>query len=378
VLLRPYALIRRGELCFGEEVEVVDGEIVRIGPHTGLPEPYVLSPAFVNAHSHLEYRGMLGKIHGESYFEWIRQIVQAKNLQNEDEVIQDCVQAVNENIQTGVGLIGEHSDRIGASSALACSPMKYRFFQEIVTFSSPGPAWELFLEKRKINEKILNQRVSLAPHAPHTVDEDSLRKVAVEEEFLSIHVAESVEENRFFEQGEGEILDFYHRFGGDRKPPKQRLALYLHELGLARKGVQWVHGCDLSINDAELMVETGTTLAHCPRSNLALNCPPAKVREFLDMGMTIGLGMDSVASSGPIDMFAEMRATLATAKRRGATLTGEQVWNMATTMGAQSLWEEGWQIEVGSKVPLIKVAVPGAVTTEELIEKGSPAEVSWQ
>lgn len=378
MLLRPYALIRRGELCFGEEVEVADGVVTRIGPHTGLPEPYVLSPAFVNAHSHLEYWGMLGKIPGESYFEWIRNIVQAKKLQTENEVHHDCVQAVRENIQTGVGLIGEHSDRLGASAALAGSGLKCKLFQEAVTFFDPESAWDGINEKRKKNQAILNSEVFLAAHAPHTVDEASLRRVAASEEFLSLHVAESVEENRFFERGEGEVLDFYERFGGTRQPPMKRLAPYLRDLGLARKGVQWVHGCDLSLEDAEIMIESGVTLAHCPRSNRALNCPPAKIREFLDMGMTIGLGLDAVACSGVIDMFEEMRAALATAKNRGAPLTGEQVWDMATTMGARSLWEEGWEIEVGAPVPLIKIAIPGAETTEELIEKASPEVVSWR
>ena len=60
----------------------------------------------------------------------------------------------------------------------------------------------------------------------------------------------------------------------------------------------------------EHLAEGEVMIAHCPRSNLNLGCPLPDVRRMLDMGLKVGLGMDSPASSGPIDMFAEMRAMM--------------------------------------------------------------------
>lgn len=98
---------------------------------------------------------------------------------------------------------------------------------------------------------------------------------------------------------------------------------------------------------------------------------------MLDAGIRVGLGMDSAASSGPIDMFEEMRAALAASHRRGEPLTGEQVLDMATAGGARSLGLSGWEIKEGSTVPLIKIVVDGCHTAEDLIENGSPGCVQW-
>ena len=106
-----------------------------------------------------------------------------------------------------------------------------------------------------------------------------------------------------------------------------------------------------------------------------LNCPTAPVRQMLDAGILVGLGLDSAASSGPIDMFEEMRAV-------SVLIRPEEIWNMATTMGADSIRFAAhelpaWRIERGSSVPLIKINVTDAYSTEELIERGSPDRVEW-
>ena len=80
----------------------------------------------------------------------------------------------------------------------------------------------------------------------------------------------------------------------------------------------------------ELIAERGCTVAHCPRSNSALGCPTAPIGVLLDMGVRVGIGMDSAASSGMIDMFAEMRETVRTSRETSRPLTEEEVWHMAT------------------------------------------------
>jgi cytosine/adenosine deaminase-related metal-dependent hydrolase len=143
-----------------------------------------------------------------------------------------------------------------------------------------------------------------------------------------------------------------------------------------------VHCCALEDGDIELIKTRGANVAHCPRSNAALGCPPAPVRELLSAGIKIGLGLDSAASSGPIDMFAEMRAALATSIDRSRPLSGEEVWRMATVIGAQIAAHAGvvapnWNIQPGSSPPLIKIHVPDAYETEQIIERAHPGLVEW-
>jgi len=101
---------------------------------------------------------------------------------------------------------------------------------------------------------------------------------------------------------------------------------------------------------------------------------------MLDAGIQLGLGLDSAATGGPIDMFAEMRAALSVSLTRGRYVAPEEIWLMATEMGNRSLpLGEGpeWGIFVGSATPLLKVHVEGAQTVEDLIERGTRERVEW-
>ncbi|MBC8063981.1 MAG: hypothetical protein H7Y17_04070, partial [Chlorobia bacterium] len=74
MIVRPYGIVQSGSLQLGLEILLHGNQITEVRPHTGIPENFVVSPAFVNAHSHLEYRGMQGKLKSEEYWSWIREI----------------------------------------------------------------------------------------------------------------------------------------------------------------------------------------------------------------------------------------------------------------------------------------------------------------
>src|SRR5262249_13723713 len=152
--------------------------------------------------------------------------------------------------------------------------------------------------------------------------------------------------------------------------------------GLVRPGAQFVHCCAIEHDDVHLLANHRVTVAHCPRSNVRLKCPVAPVREMLDAGILVGLGLDSPASSGPIGMFAEMRSALSVSMERGKPVTPEEVWRMATSMGADSLRAAvpelpKWRIEPGSQVPLIAIHLSTAQTVDDLIQRGTPDKVKW-
>ena len=378
---RPYALVMGGELHIGLELVVENGTITAIRPHTNMPDGYVISPAFVNAHSHLEYRGLEGKVPTGDYFAFIRGITELKKAQSLEEVQEDCLLAANENQATGVALIGEHSDRPGSAAALELAGIGGMLFQELITFFEREAREEKI---RSVRERLPGQsqlfsgESALAPHTPYTVDRDTLRRFANGGPF-SIHVAESAYENRFFVSGEGPIADFYRRCGFEVVPTGKSVVATLADWGLVREGAQFVHCCDLSPDDIQLLASAGVKVAHCPRSNVALNCPDAPVREMLDAGISVGIGLDSAASSGPIDMFAEMRSALEVSLKRGKPLEAEEVWQMATNANSLPFTSPPakWDIYVGSKVPLIEVHIEQPQSTLDLIENGAPQAVKW-
>ncbi len=378
--LRPLAVVIDGRLESGLEVEIdATGEVHEMRALEGDPEDYVLSPAFVNAHSHLEYRGLQGQLSARGYFDWIKAITLAKQGQSLAQVREDCLVAAYENRLTGVAWVAEHSDRPFSGEAMSHHGLDGIIFQEVITFAeaaSLGDKLAQVAENMRQSTRQFDGEVHINPHAPWTVDEATLRAIAEASGRISIHVAESVHENDYFEKDKGPIAQAC-REAGVTRTLGLRVVSYLAGLGYLRQGVQFVHCCDVDGDEIEQLASAGVGVAHCPRSNEALDCPRMPLREMLDAGVLVGLGLDSAASSGPIDMFAEMRSALEVAQKRGAEVTPEEVWRMATTMGAESLGVYSWEIGEGSLVPLIKIHVSDASSTGGLIGTASPRSVEW-
>ena len=418
--LRPYGLVINGVLERGLEIAIVDGVIQEIRASTHKPEPFVISPAFVNAHSHLEYRGMQDAIDHPEYFGWIYELSRLKPLESPEYVREQCDLAARENRITGVAMIGEHSDRLGSAEAMTKHRLGGWIFQEVITSGSPDVGATVALIKKRLEETkaildfgqesqnlgsgSLAQRdtsldrevgelanrvsrlseanifASLSPHAYFTVAREVLQALGENKEPISIHVAESVHESNLTKFGTGPIAERRNAQGVHYDVYGLSVVAVLNDLGVLRKGVQCVHCCDVDDTDIEIMTKRGVTIAHCPRSNVRLQCPIAPIREFLDAGITVGLGLDSPASGGPINMFAEMRSALAVAENRGKPLTGEEVWRMATSQGYKSFGKPGpneWDIYEGSATPLISINISGATNFAELIDLGTPSAVSW-
>lgn len=376
--LRPFGIVLDGTLELGLEVELYARVIAEIRPHRGVPDPYILSPAFVNAHSHLEYRGFQGAMQETQWWPWIREITERKREQQIEDVRRDALLAAQENVRTGVGLIGEHTDRPVSAGALEAAKLPGVLFQEVITFfesEAPSEKLKTVADRAGLQRKAGCAPVHLNPHAVYTVDQDTLRRFGACSDPISLHLAESPEESRFTGEGAGPIAEMYQRFGVPFEPTGKSIYETARDLGLVRPGAQLVHCCDLSAAEIEDLAQRGATVAHCPRSNVALGCPTAKVREMLDAGITVGLGMDSPASGGPIDMFAEMRAAIEVSASRGAAVSAEEVWRMATSMGAATLGREGWAIQPGANIPLIKIHLDDADSIEDVILRGCPDKV---
>jgi cytosine/adenosine deaminase-related metal-dependent hydrolase len=374
VIIRPYGVVIDGELQLGDELVVEDGIIQEIRPHTGMPEPWIISPAFVNAHSHLEYRGLQGQLSESEFHHWILEIGAAKTEQLAQQVRADCLIAAQENRAAGIAWIAEHSDRLGAREAMAATGLNGVIFQEVITLiesADPGPKLDA------IREKAQEQDAHLTPHAPYTVDRTTLESFASGRDLLSIHASESPAEQELFHRGTGPISDIHEKFGFELGVGGMSPIQYLNEVGFLRPGRQLVHVCEADEADIDLIAAQGVSIAHCPRSNDELSCRPAPTRQLLEAGVPIGLGLDSAASSGPINMFSEMLAALEASYARKEPISPESVWRMACEGGAESLGLSGWRIEVGSRVPLLKLNIESLATTEEMIEQMSVERVEW-
>src|SRR5438552_2477184 len=124
---------------------------------------------------------------------------------------------------------------------------------------------------------------------------------------------------------------------------------YLEGLGWLAGDVWCAHCVHLSERDVARFAETGTGVAHCPTSNLRLGAGVAPVRELLDAGVRVGLGVDGTASNERGDLGLEVKQALLVARGRGGpdALTTRDALRLATRGGADVLRRD----DIGSLEP---------------------------
>jgi 5-methylthioadenosine/S-adenosylhomocysteine deaminase len=176
---------------------------------------------------------------------------------------------------------------------------------------------------------------ALAPHAPYTVGDAALKRIAVLAEELDVPIHTHVHETRHeIEQGLAQH--------GVR--PLERL----RRLGLVGPRLIAVHAVHLEDTELDLMAREGVSVAHCPSSNLKLASGIAPVAGMRARGIRVGLGTDGAASNNRLDPWTEMRTAALLAKAASgdaAVVSAADALEMATLEGARAL---GLEREVGS------------------------------
>jgi cytosine/adenosine deaminase-related metal-dependent hydrolase len=124
---------------------------------------------------------------------------------------------------------------------------------------------------------------------------------------------------------------------------------YLTDLGWLGGDVWCAHCVHLSAGDMATFGKTGTGVAHCPTSNLRLGVGVAPVRELVDAGVRIGLGVDGSASNERSDLLFEVKQALLVARGRGgpAAMTAREALRLGTRGGAAVLGRD----DIGSLEP---------------------------
>jgi cytosine/adenosine deaminase-related metal-dependent hydrolase len=125
---------------------------------------------------------------------------------------------------------------------------------------------------------------------------------------------------------------------------------YAERLGWLGADVWFAHGVHLDADAVRTLGTTGTGVAHCPSSNARLGSGVAPVRDLLDAGAPVGLGVDGNASNETGQLAAELRQALYVARLRGgpAALTARESLRLGTMGGARCL---GRDAELGSLEP---------------------------
>jgi cytosine/adenosine deaminase-related metal-dependent hydrolase len=179
-------------------------------------------------------------------------------------------------------------------------------------------------------------QIAVAPCSPFSVTGELMRASAELARRLGLvlhtHLAETVEEEAFCRELYG-------------CTPVE----YLDSLGWLEGDVWCAHCVHLSPADVARFADTGTGTAHCPTSNLRLGAGVAPVRDLLDAGVRVGLGVDGSASNERGDLMLEVKQALLVARGRGgpAALTVRDALRLGTRGGAAVLRRD----DIGSLEP---------------------------
>ena len=129
----------------------------------------------------------------------------------------------------------------------------------------------------------------------------------------------------------------------------------MQECELIGPDVFYAHGIWFNDEELKILADTGSSIAHCPSSNMRLGSGICRTREMLDLGINIGIAVDGSASNDSSDMLAEMRNALllGRVKYGSQALTARDVFKMGTENGARMLnfgkvgrLEEGWAADL--------------------------------
>jgi len=356
-----------GVVLEGHALGLRDGLIAWIGPRERAPAANevrelpdcLLCPGLVNAHGHAAMTLFRGLADDLPLMTWLHEhIWPAEGRWVDEGFVRDGTDlAIAEQLKGGITCFAdmyfyprEACDRVHRSGIRA------QVAVPLLDFPIPGartPDEGLHLAIELFGDLRHHPRITIAlgPHAPYTVNDQNLEKIRVIADQLDaplhMHIHETASE---VEQAVAEH--------GER--PLARLA----RLGLLGPNLQAVHMTQISDDDLALLVESNTSVIHCPESNLKLASGFCPVERLWQAGVNVAVGTDGAASNNDLDLLGETRTAALLAKAvagSAAALDAHRALRMATLNGARALGLEAriGSLEVGKAADLVAFDLSG-------------------
>ena len=178
-------------------------------------------------------------------------------------------------------------------------------------------------------------QVAVAPCSPFSVSRDLMRESAALARSHGVRLHTHLAEND-------------HDIAYTREKFNCTPAEYAQDLGWLGEDVWHAHCVKLDSAGIGLFARSRTGVAHCPCSNMRLASGMVPLRQMLDAGVPVGLGVDGSASNDGAHMVAEARQALLLARVRRSLdlfgcdhgpseMTARDVLAVATRGGAEVL-----------------------------------------
>ncbi|WP_335949563.1 8-oxoguanine deaminase [Salipiger bermudensis] len=364
----------------GADVLIRDGMIVQIGE--GLTTAgevieaanCVVTPGLVNTHHHL-YQTLTRAVPGGQdalLFGWLQTLYPIWSRFGPEEMRISALTGLAELALSGCTLTSDHlylypngarlDDTIDAATEIGLRFHATRGAMSIGESDGGLPPDALVEREEAILEDCIRVidafhdpregamvRVGVAPCSPFSVSRELMRDAALlardKGVMMHTHLAENDEDIAYSEA----------QFGC-------RPGQYAEELGWTGPDVWHAHCVKLDGQEIDLFAQSRTGVAHCPCSNCRLGSGIAPIRDMVDAGVPVGLGVDGSASNDSSNLVAEARqAMLLQRVSRGAdAMSAREALRLATRGGAEVLGRHDCgQIAPGKRADLALWDVSG-------------------
>jgi len=189
--------------------------------------------------------------------------------------------------------------------------------------------------------------ITFSPHAPYSVTDDTLRRVATHSLELEVPVHLHLLETNW---------DIKHSLQQHEVHPLHRL----RDLDLLNSRLLAVHMTQLSAEDIDQLAQSNVHVIHCPQSNLKLASGICPLASLLEAGVNVSLGTDGAASNNDLDLLSEAQTAALLAKGisgNAKAVDAFQALEMLTINGAKALGMDKLtgSIEVGKAADLCAI-----------------------
>jgi aminodeoxyfutalosine deaminase len=274
---------------------------------------FAVSPAPVNAHTHLDLSAM--PFSEGTYEAFIWAVI--RHRREGSCGVEAARAGLEEVLAGGVTVFGDIvADEAVMHYLLDRTDVSGVAYWEVIG-PDAGDADRIFEQTRRRlaafreRERPGGLRVGISPHTPHTVSPPLLRRLAAlaraEGYPMQIHVAESADETRLHRDGEGPLAELLARFGAHWRPSGSSPVGYLASLGVLEARPTLVHMVHVDEEDVRTVQRADCAVVHCPRSNEALGCGRFPWELYARFGVDVAFGTDSRGSSPSLAVTDEVR-----------------------------------------------------------------------
>jgi len=328
-----------------------------------------LLPGLINAHCHLDYTCLRGKIpRQKSFTDWIRAINAEKSKLSPADFMASINEGFAETKRFGTTTIANLTAFPELLRQLPDAPLRTWWFAELIDVRSPERISELV--DSAVESLKFGQNHGLAPHALFTASKNLYQRCeeAGSNVLLTTHLAESRQEMEMFRDASGPLYEFMKSIGRDMNDcgngTPLELFVGMSDASAARSShalSQWIvaHMNELTQSDFQLLEKMSTKfhIVHSPRSHQYFGHSRFPFKRLDTLGFNVSLGTDSLASNESLNLFAEMRAFQRTEPERSP----EKIFEMITVNPASALRQQNTlgRIRPGFQADLIAIPCSG-------------------